>query len=1263
MKIRMTDQSGALAEQNTMLQLNNTLLQLTQAVQSLELSRREEASISKLDPFLTQYRGEPNTTEFMSEYSRRASELRNSEVAGIMRQLSDTQAQLAQANLKIQQNQSLLYSYQAFNDPSAISTQNAAAFFNRANVMAQNVDPTLGMLQGTGSFRRYFGEGFTPPGVEDGVSYNLNQALMDRERFQIQLGINVGDPDPGRIRDYYEYQRSQFETAQKAFMNYSVSQKLGISGGIDPTEFERGYTPALTKFSETLGTDMDTAIDALSKLKDLEAVTANIRSGTAASIAMGIDEASKVITRLSQLLNSNDLGQLMDAANRISQFGFGDFNVGLKNIITPTEGTVQSPIERMQSFIRLQNDPAFGQLGYNRSGFETALFRESISEIGARFGDPSDPAFQYLGGAQGIANMATGAVTRMIQSPGFFTAMQGGGNVFQGAMQLSDELVQDPTSFLMNMGQRQFEMRQQYGGQAGFDAIRTQIEQIKQQFNMTDDQALLVLTGGNPQVAKSIKQVWQLRDAEGEQIRQKFARAYENYQIVGGAEILRGSDVRDVGADFDADFYREALERGGRFDTVNPLNIGRKAYTETFGRLGRGIGNIGQALKDYMLGTPEPSRFDLRIAGQGMERITVAEEEFNFARAAADTQRIHTLSVDMDRGRGSISDEEFEEINNTGILLQAILTDSAEEAIDDTIKDVNIGGMVNSTHIKNILSEGLLELRSENYPEDDLRRTQEFVIKASLNDIYNRLKGNLSPDNKFNILIKRAMGIGALDSTIFNEKAISRNIARTTLETMGMSSDEVETYTDSLSGVRSFKQEADKFFSTGIGKATSFAAGAASFKGGVALGAAIGTAILPGGGTVLGAIGGGIVSPFITEEVVSNIGGIVESVAEAGVALQEQFGDKASFGDFMDYIASGEEGTLVEKEIKNIIKFIYSLWEHAEKGISSGLRRLGLGGASTDDPTKDVETLLFQTIIYAQKILQSGVKEGESPGAGLIDEVASKLLGLYTRIIVPNEDITKDNIMNLIKLVLNLLTAPGSETRIILKKRAGVRLLQRQVADIISNEKYLGSGDWRTTGMDNVQNVLKVVTSGDDSSISAFAQGIRKTREVSIDKSYHEISDLQAQFLRNLEKGNIRGELTQRLIGGEGIPQEEAILSRLLDAAKSPDKLSDLEISGTELEKGIKAGFGDTLGQQALNILQSPKRTGETEEAFNERRARELFRVFDQFSEVGKAEKKEIVTEAFHTAELFKSVLSYLAEDSQREVVKTQLRNLGLVND
>ena len=209
-------------------------------------------------------------------------------------------------------------------------------------------------------------------------------------------------------------------------------------------------------------------------------------------------------------------------------------------------------------------------------------------------------------------------------------------------------------------------------------------------------------------------------------------------------------------------------------------------------------------------------------------------------------------------------------------------------------------------------------------------------------------------------------------------------------------------------------------------------------------------------------------------------------------------------------------------------------------------------------------------------------------------------------------------------------------------------------------ENYIGGFDFNTKAMDTVQNMIKFGVSGDESRLDALTKGITASRTASTNQSKYEIAELQGEFLRNLEKAGVKGDVVQRLTGaGTGAPQD-SFLGQLFAAIDDPDKLSNINIASTEMEEAIKQGFGGEIGSRFLQTIKSGKRSGENDKQFNERVAGELAKIYEQFGQVTQASKKEIITEAQQFSQLFKTTLQYLAESPDREDIKKQLESLGI---
>ncbi len=195
---------------------------------------------------------------------------------------------------------------------------------------------------------------------------------------------------------------------------------------------------------------------------------------------------------------------------------------------------------------------------------------------------------------------------------------------------------------------------------------------------------------------------------------------------------------------------------------------------------------------------------------------------------------------------------------------------------------------------------------------------------------------------------------------------------------------------------------------------------------------------------------------------------------------------------------------------------------------------------------------------------------------------------------------------------------------------------------------------------DLTQNVIMDVTKGDASSVAAFVKGSAAKRKMGLGTDMFDIASMQSAFIRNLEQADIDTDVIQQLAGAKG--GKPTAFSSLIESLKDPDAMSKLDTDDPEIMKAIKAGFGETLGTQAEEILSLEKNKGETEKQFQNRRARSLVKVIQQFESGSTAEDKKVIAETQHYSRLMADTLEYLSTGSERERSLKALRSLGLVD-
>ena len=541
------------------LSLNESISRLSMAIDNLRLMTSQMGSNAALDPVLQslkdQYGG--NTTKIRMEYESAQKAWSTQTLGPILQSLQQSQQQMVmiQQQSLANQQQSMMYgNRQAL---PAASMETVPFYAQAIGALRNQYQP---MYQQLGYQSAYQDTYYRNMPYENNLKqygyFNSERPMQSpflqrlaEEQYQRELVTKITGPRPrtADIKEYYEYQNEMNSRTQQASLNFMTSSTLGVRGGmISKPEMNQGYLPAVNNLADTLGTTFDQALDILKKMQDLGATAADMRSGRTHDIVSGVNDTIKTLGALSKLLNSEDLTQLMSAAENLSRFGAGNFRVGLANIaeslrITPLQAS--RVLDKYGSAMDPNQNPYLSALGTNQAGFGMGLFGQRTQQDFQRYGAAGDTSFQRLGGAAGLAGIVGGTLTENMMSPGFLLAARGKGNFFAGADALTSEMMSDPTKFYLNLQNQTYEQQQKYTGDRGMELLKQQIEQFKKDYpTMSTDEATLAMIGGDANKYAALQQYEKTSAGALEDTRKKYQfsgmfgpsiyapKRYEQYQ-------------------------------------------------------------------------------------------------------------------------------------------------------------------------------------------------------------------------------------------------------------------------------------------------------------------------------------------------------------------------------------------------------------------------------------------------------------------------------------------------------------------------------------------------------------------------------------------------------------------------------------------------------------------------------------------------------------------------------------------------------------
>lgn len=368
-------------------------------------------------------------------------------------------------------------------------------------------------------FRYDFGYGrdaaaagyFTDPTLTPEYMRGRDANSADREMAWYQEMKRVAEKGSAEdVRSLVEQERNMMEETQKAALNAKVSEALGLPRRLmDRAEFEAIALPGLSNFAESYGMALDQAASVISKMRQMHAVTADLHTGKGIEILSALDQANEIFQKLSGILKTTDLNEIVSYAGTLTRIGEGDFRRGLREVRHNTYeilGDMYSPATSM----------AEAQASAQRYGMMFGPDSMAAMNAGAWDARMQGLLARYGTGeyyTTGNLNTAASVYTQIMASraagaQGMLLAAGNGDDVLGGAERLINKsLDQGAVEFYLDLPKRMRASQKRVMGPMAELDIEHQLERNMADFGMTRDEALLVLAQGNADAVSAYKEV------------------------------------------------------------------------------------------------------------------------------------------------------------------------------------------------------------------------------------------------------------------------------------------------------------------------------------------------------------------------------------------------------------------------------------------------------------------------------------------------------------------------------------------------------------------------------------------------------------------------------------------------------------------------------------------------------------------------------------------------------------------------------------
>lgn len=1194
----------------TALQTQQILHRLSIAIESLDKTQRELSLDKKLDPQLKgladKYNNNPIAIQ--SVYNNLRKELYDSEVAPLQMTIQQQSEQIAQLNNQI----NLAYASQATlssNDVigGLVQQGNIGALNDMSANYQKQFNPILPSLASSNAYSQYFTGSIAPltPNATFGITPNIGNmgsanmgfafqsGLADKFRIQMQ---QTGDP--AMYGAYAEYNKDMMQRSQKAALNYNFSEALGMQSLIPTAEFEQGYVPAVNNMADVLNVDLDNALKIVRKMKDIHALTADVTSGRAEQIALGVDETLKVINAVSRIVGSSDLKQIMRSTSMISNFGGGNFKTGLETMFQATgqePGTKLSMSEIMNQY----TGQYVNKFGYSGAAIRMGQFHQGLQGDISQFGQYGDSGFRSLGDVRGVTGLTTSFLANELNNPMLMMTNAGSGNMFAGADALAAEAAGDPAAFMLGRSSRMYDLRNQYSGSASLDMIRDRMNMYQSQMpGLSEDEILLAVARGNPNVANALRMSMKAQDDRTQEQIEMLTRGNQLFNY-SGRQFLNLSDLRDrMNTSYQG--YTSEPYRSGVFDFTLATNL-FGGITKSFGRAAEDVNYYGRSIVDF-------GKDVVNYMSSGTLSMSAAEaSEANMSNFIDANGKIVRREFNESVGSSAINTTKLNQYNQYAMLASAVSTDEAIGKMEEIASDPTIGGFIDSNMIKEVLRSGVFGLaKMSDVDRGAIDALFTLIDSVSVEEIHRNIKGLLTPDSTFMILLSRAVGLGG-SRFIGGIETTNRNIILNNLISGGMGSAEAE---EMARGGVSWKQS-----NANIRRLLNQNEAATEVVGTVAslaVGGLAGAAF---------SIPGMIIGSIASQTAVEAYPEISEGVRQATEYVHTQTTDFVDVEELTEFYGD----TTTTRATKDI----YVIFSVLAEAVNRGFKNI------TNQGMKRVVLKIFQAILNnAAQIAQNKDIKPPIPD-GVIAKVSEQILNTYEN----DFDTRERGRIAIREILITMLDPSGTFYNDLKKKRANAILREAQTV-LETNMQEIGAWLFRDTKQATISNLFERTEGLETGTLSGILNQLASAP-----------SDLS--LARNIAM--VESEATSKLnAAGESEASIQTTQNVIRDVVGFITGETDVEPSITEEQYGLlEKALGKSVAQSMKSIIDKDLTETETRN-----RLGKLYT--ERIQDPAKKAEEEKVLKSQIYGELLMGALEYVKNSGRVDQVKDTLEDLGL---
>lgn len=480
-----------LETQRTNLMLQETLANLNLTMTRMQNSQERLNLGVKLDSVLDELAASNMSTKrAMAEYNRIAGDMNASfQQSAANRENSILQNAVA-AQTGLQSVNALLAEYSPGYKPP-VSEESVAGDFDSLLTMHRNARLGLGRDMAAARAAGYFQD----PELRQPY-FNRQAGIQDTGAQEFawvnQVRKLAEEGNPQDIRTFVEFEREMYEESQKAMLNRQISENLGVrSGMIAKRDFEAIVQPGLSNFAQDYNLALDQAASVVKKMQELNVIGADLHTGRGVELLTAIDRTGEIFKRLSGILKSTDVNELMAYAARMSNIGHGDFDLGFARTDSSTRhilGTFRTQQSLAQAAAMAQQfEGMFGP--DSLAAVNAGAWGARNSNLAAIYADGSK--FR-TGTPQTAAALYTQAVMSQALGPSGLILASGGGDALAGAERLMNQAnTKGAVDFYLNMPEMMQKAQEHLTGPSADRYFRERIQNLQKNFRLSEDEALL----------------------------------------------------------------------------------------------------------------------------------------------------------------------------------------------------------------------------------------------------------------------------------------------------------------------------------------------------------------------------------------------------------------------------------------------------------------------------------------------------------------------------------------------------------------------------------------------------------------------------------------------------------------------------------------------------------------------------------------------------------------------------------------------------